>query len=307
MRLARTLNPLLAAMAVHLAISLPATAQTLERIRDSGHIKLGFFADARPFSYETEGKGPQGYTITLCEHIAAQVKSELSMAGLTLDWKAVDPQRALEAVENGNIDILCAPVSVTLEKRRNVSFSLPVFAAGNRAVIRTNAPASLRNVLMQQAGNRPIWRGSPASTVLTGTKVGVAEGTTSEQWLKERVGTLQIDATVVPVADYRTGMQQLADGKLDMFFGERTVVLGVLSTMDRTVHERVEVLDRLFTHEPIALALARNDDDFRRVVDTALSRLYASEQFSALYTKCCGDFNEQTQSFFFWNTLRDGR
>lgn len=307
MRLARTLNLILVATAVTLATALPAAAQTLERIRDSGHIRLGYFTDARPFSYGTEGRGPQGYTITLCEHIAKQVESELSMAGLTLDWKPVKPDRALEEIENGSIDLLCAPMSVTIEKRRNVSFSLPVFAAGNRAVIRSNASQALRNVLTQQASNRPVWRGSPASTVLTGTKVGVAQGTTSEEWLKERVGTLQIDATVIPVTDYRTGMQQLADGKLDMFFGERTVVLGALSTMDRKVHERVEILDRLFTHEPIALAMALNNDEFRRVVDTALSELYAAEQFPALYTSCCGEFNDQTRSFFFWNTLRDGR
>lgn len=228
------------------------------------------------------------------------------MPGVTLDWKVVRPDRALEQIKDGSIDILCAPVSVTLERRRNVSFSLPVFAAGNRAVIRTNAPPPLRNVLTQQSSNQPIWRGSPAATVLTGTRVGVAKGTTSEAWLKERASALQIDARLVPVEDYRTGIQQLADGKLDMFFGERTVVLGVLSTMDRSTSGKVEILDRLFTHEPIALALAHNDDEFRVVVDTALSRLYASEQFPALYTKCCGEFTDETRSFFFWNTLREG-
>lgn len=300
------LYALVFAALANLTFASLASAQTLERIRDTGHIKLGYFADARPFSYETEGAPPQGYTITLCDHIAAQIKSELSMPGLTVDWKEVHPDKAIEQVSQGNIDLLCAPMSVTIEKRRNVSFSLPIFAAGNRAVIRTNASSQLRNVLLQQAGNRPIWRGSPASTVLTGTKVGVAKGTTSEQWLKERIGMLQIDATLVPVEDYRTGVQRLAAGDLDMFFGERTVVLGVLSTMDRSARENVEILDRLFTHEPIALALARNNDDFRAVVDSALSRLYASEQFPALYTKCCGELNEEMRSFFSWNALREG-
>jgi polar amino acid transport system substrate-binding protein len=305
-RRAAGLATLLVTVVLNMTFASLASAQTLERIRETGHIKLGYFADARPFSYETEGTAPQGYTITLCEHIAAQVKSELSMPGLTVDWKEVQPDRALEQVSQGNIDLLCAPVSVTIDKRRNVSFSLPIFAAGNRAVIRTNASSQLRNVLTQQSGNRPVWRGSPAATVLTGTKVGVAEGTTSEQWLKERIGTLQIDAKLVPVEDYRMGIQRLAAGELDMFFGERTVVLGVLSTMDRSVRESVEILDRLFTHEPIALALARNNDDFRAVVDSALSRLYASEQFPALYTKCCGELNEEMRSFFSWNALREG-
>ncbi len=305
-RLAGGLNTLLVGVVVSLAFASIASAQTLERIRETGHIRLGYFADARPFSYETEGKGPQGYTITLCEHIAAQVKLELSMPGVTLDWKKVEPDRALEQVKEGNIGVLCAPMSVTIEKRRSVSFSLPVFAAGNRAVIRTNAPPPLRRVLTEQSGTQPIWRGSPASTVLTGTRVGVAEGTTSEEWLKERASALQVDARVVPVKDYRTGIQQLADGKLDMFFGERTVVLGALSTMDRSTRGKVEILDRLFTHEPIALALGRNDDDFRAVVDEALSRLYASEQFPSLYTSCCGEPNEEMRSFFSWNTLREG-
>lgn len=300
------LHALLVAIVVNLTFVSFASAQTLERIRETGHIRLGYFADARPFSYETEGAPPQGYTIALCDHIAAQVKSELSMSGLTVDWKEVHPDKAIEQVSEGNIDLLCAPLSVTIEKRRHVSFSLPIFAAGNRAVIRTNASPQLRNVLMQQSGNRPVWRGSPASTVLTGTKVGVAEGTTSEQWLRERIGMLQIDAKLVPVEDYRTGVQRLAAGDLDMFFGERTVVLGVLSTMDRSARENVEILDRLFTHEPIALALARNNDDFRAVVDSALSRLYASEQFPALYTKCCGELNEEMRSFFSWNALREG-
>lgn len=305
-RRAAGFNALLVAAVVNLTFASLASAQTLERIRETGHIKLGYFADARPFSYETEGRAPQGYTITLCEHIVAQVKSELSMPGLTVDWREVQPDRALEQVSQGNIDLLCAPVSVTIEKRRHVSFSLPIFAAGNRAVIRTNAPPQLRNVLTQQSSNRPIWRGSPASTVLTGTRVGVAEGTTSEQWLQERIGTLQIDAKLLPVEDYRAGIQRLAAGELDMFFGERTVVLGVLSTMDRSARESVEILDRLFTHEPIALALARNNDDFRAVVDSALSRLYASEQFPSLYTKCCGELNEEMRSFFSWNALREG-
>lgn len=302
--LARGRDVLLACGVVGLALAAPAAAQTLERVRDTGHIRLGYFADARPFSYETEGGAPQGYTITLCEHVAAQVKSELSMPGVTLDWKTVKPDRALEQVRQGSIDILCAPTSVTLERRRIVSFSLPIFPAGNRAVIRADAPRQLRSVLTEQPGNRPIWRGSPAATVLTGTKVGVVQGTTSEQWLKERRGALQIDATLVPVEDYRTGLEQLAAGKLDMFFGEKTIVLGALGTMDRSAREGVEVLDRLFTHEPIALALPRNDDDFRLAVDTALSTLYASEQLPALYTKCCGEFDDGIRAFFFWNTLR---
>ena len=45
------------------------------------------------------------------------------------------------------------------------------------------------------------------------------------------------------------------------------------------------VLDRRFTVEPIALAMRRGDEDFRLLVDRALSQLLASDAFRTLYAK----------------------
>ena len=119
-----------------------------------------------------------------------------------------------------------------------------------------------------------MWRGQPAAKVLKGTTFAVVAGTTSETWLKSRRATLQVDARIVPVVDYRSGLQQLRDGKVDVFFGERSLVLGAMSDKER---EELVILDRLFTHEPAALALARGDEDFRLLVDRALSQFYASD------------------------------
>ena len=65
------------------------------------------------------------------------------------------------------------------------------------------------------------------------------------------------------------------------------------------------ILDRMFTHEPAALALEHGDDDFRVLVDRALSRRYAAGDFAALYSKWCGEFDERARTFFVWNTLSD--
>ncbi|HEX2493646.1 MAG TPA: transporter substrate-binding domain-containing protein, partial [Steroidobacter sp.] len=179
---------------------------------------------------------------------------------------------------------------------------LPIFPGGNRAVVRADAPTALRNVLSEQPTARPVWRGSPAATVLEGAAVAVVSGTTTEKWLAARRSALQINAEFVPVPDYRTGLQRLLDRKADVFFGERTVVLGALGTMESSARENLVILDRRFTHEPIALALPRGDDDFRLLVDRALSQLYASEEFVQLYTKWCGEFDAGTRAFFLWNT-----
>ena len=50
----------------------PAAAQadgTLDRIKDSGEIRLAYRADASPFSFELDGK-PGGYSVNLCLEVA---------------------------------------------------------------------------------------------------------------------------------------------------------------------------------------------------------------------------------------------
>jgi ABC-type amino acid transport substrate-binding protein len=110
---------------------------------------------------------------------------------------------------------------------------------------------------------------------------------------------LQVDARIVPVVDYRSGLQQVRDGKADVFFGERSLVLGALSAKERA---DLVILDRRFTNEPLALALARGDEDFRLLVDRSLSKFYASSAFGELYKRWHGAFNESTRTYFEWNT-----
>jgi ABC-type amino acid transport substrate-binding protein len=277
----------------------PASAATLDRIRETGAIRLGYLADARPFSFRNEAGGADGYSVELCKQVADEVGKELGMPGLRVEWTPVTLDNRLGDVQQGNVDLLCTPTSATLAARKDVSFSIPVFAGGNRAVLRADAPAALRDALSESRSNRAVWRGAPAAHVLKGTSIAVVSGTSSEKWLESRRAALQVDARLVPVSDYRTGLRQLLDHKVDVFFGERSVVLGALSDQER---KDLVILDRLFTQEQFALALARGDDDFRLLVDRSLSRLYASSGFGELYKRWHGEFDERTRTYFMWNT-----
>jgi polar amino acid transport system substrate-binding protein len=166
--------------------------------------------------------------------------------------------------------------------------------------VRKDAPSALRDALAEERPQRPVWRGSPAAKLLEDTTFAVVSGTSSENWLRERRATLQIDAQIVPVPDYRTALQLLLDRKVDVVFGERSLVLGA---MNYTEYEQLTILDRLFTHELAALALARGDEDFRLLVDASLSRLYATREFAARFAQLGGPLDGKTREFFLWNTL----
>lgn len=290
----------LGVISLALVTAMPASAATLERIKESGRIKLGYLVDARPLSYRNDAGAAEGYAVALCEHVAEQVKKELALPQLAVEWVPVTLESRLREVQQGNIDLLCAPTSVTLSRRKEVSFSIPVFAGGNRAVLRKDSLAALREALGDTPRTKAVWRGSPAAKVLKDTTFAVVSGTTTETWLAGRRAAFKVDAKIVPVPDYRTGLQQLRDRKADVLFGERSVIL---AAMDDAARADLVVLDQLFTHESAGMALARGDEDFRLLVDSSLSQFYATGEFGDLYRKWFGEYDVAARAFFQWNTL----
>lgn len=278
----------------------PAPAQTLDRVKEAGRVKLGYLVDMRPFSFKNDSGAPDGYSVALCQRIVADIKTQVGRTDLAVEWVPVTVEARASDIKEGRIDLLCSPMTVSLERRADVSFSIPVFGGGNRAVMRADSVAALRRALDENPTVRPVWRGEPAAKVLQGTTFAVVSGTTTASWLESTRASFQVDAKIVPVADYHTGLQQLVDRKVDVLFGERTLVVGAMNSSER---ESLVVLDRLFTQEPGALALARGDEDLRLLVDRTLSRLYATTAFSDLYRQWFGEFNGITRAFFLWNTL----
>lgn len=293
------------AIALTVLAALPAGAATLERIKDTGHIRFGFLQDAPPFSFRGGNGAPEGYAVELCQKVAEQIERDLALPGLTVDWVPVAFEKRFDEVKKGKIDLLCAPAIETLGRRQDASFSIPIFASGNRAAVRVDAPESLRRLLSETVRTKPVWRGTPAATVLESTKFAIVPGTTGEKWFTEGASSLPVDVHRVLVPDYRQALQQLVKGDVDVVLGDRIVMLGALQGLPRETREKVAILDRMFTYEFAALALKHGDDDFRTQVDRSLSRLYVSAGFAAFYSKWCGKFDERAHTFFLWNTLPD--
>ena len=82
----------------------------------------------------------------------------------------------------------------------------------------------------------------------------------------------------------------------DVLFGDRAVLLGLAKRSPDA--KKLRVLTRHYTYEPLALALARNNDDFRLVVDRALLRFYASPKFGDAYLEVFGKPDADTVEFF---------
>lgn len=280
---------------VCLVQATPAPAATLEKVREAGRLTLGYRVDARPLSYQDESGKPSGYAHALCEKIAEAVKADLGLSTLTVDWVPLSAEDGFKAVEDGRVDLLCGTDDVTLARRKEVAFSIPVYEAGIGAMLRVDASASLRNVLEGRKRFVLIWRGTPAE-ILRKYTYSVLAGSRAETWLAGQKQRFQIDPKIVPVESHNAGVEGLLERRADVFFAERSILL---DAANRSPPPReLIVLDRRFTYEPLALALQRGDEDLRLLVDRTLSRLFGSAEFGSLYAKWFGEPDEETLKFF---------
>src|SRR5262245_4406339 len=120
----RLASPAVAIVVFGLLGAVSASGATLDRVRESGHLRLGYLADARPFSSRAESGEAEGYAVELCKRVAEQVKADLHVTDLAIDWVQVSPDDRLREVQAGGIDLLCAPMTPTLGRRQDVSFSI---------------------------------------------------------------------------------------------------------------------------------------------------------------------------------------
>ena len=277
-----------------LAAALPASAAgTLDKAKESGKLTIGYGADLRPFAYSDGGKAA-GFAVALCNKVVETVKSELKLPALAADFVAVSGDDPARAVEQGKIDLMCGLVP-TLERRALVDFSIPILLSGTGVAVRSDAPVRLVDVLSGREATGPIWRGSsdqPAQRAV----VAVVAGLQLEKELARTLRERRIVADVVPVTDTAAGLQALSSGSAQAFFGDRLVLLAAVAKAGPSSH--VMVLDRLFRRDMVALALRRDDDAFRLVVDRALSRLYRGGELAPLYTSHFGPPSANVLEFF---------
>ena len=274
---------------------------TLSRVRQTGILKLGYYADAGPFSYQDETGKPAGYAISLCQQIATDLKTEMGMATLDIQFVLLTGEDRYDAVTQGRVDLLCGPSVETFTRRKQVSFSIPIFPAGLGALIRADAPAQIRDALTgHEPPYRPLWRASMGLALQSRTFSAVSH-TTALTWLTSKLDEFKIDARIVPVDSHDEGVQRVLNRTSDVLFGERSILLDAKKR--NPAGKDLIVLDRSFTYEPFAFAMARDDEDLRLLVDRSLSNLSRSGQIQSTYKRFFGEPDQSTLSFFRLNAV----
>ena len=238
-----------------IVLAAPATAQTgtLKKVKDTG---------TQPFSFVGEGGKPAGYSIDLCNRIAAEVKDELKLRELKIRWVPVTVETRIDAVAKGRVDIECGSTTASLSRQEKVDFTLPTFVDGGSLL------ATERS-------------GVTVTGDLTDKKVAVIPGTTTQRALAEALKAGGINATIVDVKDHDSGLAALESGGIDAYASDRVILLTLMLTSKSP--GSLVLSDQLYSYEPYGFMIRRDDSAFRLVANRALARLYRSPQIAEIF------------------------
>ncbi|MBW2452047.1 MAG: transporter substrate-binding domain-containing protein, partial [Deltaproteobacteria bacterium] len=121
-------------------------------------------------------------------------------------------------------------------------------------------------------------------------------GSTTAVSLKNLLTETGVNADLVLVKSSEEGFQALNEAKIDAFSADQVVLIGLAMASARPRDYRVS--PDLFTYEPFALAVRKNDSDFRLVADTVIARLYRTGNIFQIHDKWFGQFAKQRSSAF---------
>ncbi len=250
-------------------------SMTLEKIKQTSTIRIGFRESEPPMSSLNEEGNPVGYSIDLCTRIVSEIKRTLNDPKITTVFIPVTAANRFQALADNKIDILCGATTRTLSRSKLVDFTQLTFVSG----------ASLLS--LEESDISGIWD-------LQGKKVAVVKETTTIDHLNKVLKDAASTAAVMPVDSASEGMKALVSGNVDAFASDQVVLIGLALTHDGP--ENFSISDDVFSFEPFALGVRRNDSDFRLIADRVLSRLNRSGQITPLYTKWFGKFTSKIPS-----------
>jgi ABC-type amino acid transport substrate-binding protein len=249
-------------------LALPVAAQTLDKIRKSGTITLGYIDGAAPFSFVDGNGKPQGYSVELCTAVADGVARQLKRESLKVQWVKLTIQNRIDAVRTGKVDLECSTTTWTLTRQQLVDFSLVTFLDGGSLLVKSDSEAA-----------RII--------DFTAKRIAVITGTTTERALREALNRRKVPAELVAIKTRDEGLALLKEGQVDALASDRTALIGVV-VMSGSGRGMFRLLDQDFSVEQYALMLRRNDHDWRLAVNRELARIYRSGAIEDIYGRWLG-------------------
>jgi glutamate/aspartate transport system substrate-binding protein len=248
----------------------PAAAQdvglnpTLENIKRTHTVRLGYREASPPFSFLDQANRPIGYSLELCEAIVEEIGGEVDDANLKIDYVKVTSETRIPAVIDNKIDLECGSTTANAERARRVAFSPLMFVAGTKLMVPKAAAVS-------------------GITDLKGKTIVVTKGTTNEQAIAAADKKFALGLTIVAADDHEQSFQMLADGKAQAFATDDILLYGLIAR--HKAQDKFKVVGDYLSYDPYGIMFRKGEPQLSAVVERTFRKLATNHDLVPLYKK----------------------
>ena len=243
---------------------IASAGAALDHIRASGKIVLGHRESSTPFSYLDSDKRPVGYALDLCLKLADAVKKKLDMKTLSIEYVMVTSSNRIAMVEEGKVDMECGSTTNNAERRNKVAFTVPHYITGARYLVRADEAAT---DIVGLEGKRVV--STKGSTPIKAV----------ERANRERV----LHLVLQEAPEHARAVEMVEKNESDAFAMDDVLLYALIAS--RAQPEKLKVIGKFLTVEPLAIMLPKGDPEFKTILDNEMKRMIVSKEAQAIYDR----------------------
>ncbi|MBY9082203.1 glutamate ABC transporter substrate-binding protein [Paenibacillus sp. HN-1] len=227
-------------------------------IKERGKLLVGVKYDTKLFGLKDPSSGQvEGFDIDISKAIAKHILGDEN----AIELKEVTSKTRIPMLNNGEIDMVVATMTITEERKKEVDFSDVYFQAGQSLLVKKGSPITGLESLTKDS------------------KVLGSKGSTSVKNIKEKVPGI----TVLEFDNYQDAFNALKAGKGDALTTDDAILYG-MSAQDAGY----EVVGKPFTDEPYGIAVQKGNSEVVKAINDTLAELKSNGEYDKIYEKWIG-------------------
>jgi glutamate/aspartate transport system substrate-binding protein len=239
--------------AAHGAGAQQVGQSTLAKIQAANLIAIGHRETSVPFSY-----------VDANNKVIDAVKAQTGHPELHVRFIPVTSQNRIPLVQNGTVDLECGVTTNLMSRQNQVAFSDTFFVATTRLLTRKDS-------------------GIKDFSDLAGKTVVTNQGTTSERILRKMNEEKKMNMQIISAKDYGEGRLTLESGRAVAYMMDDILLAGTRALTARPSDWAIVGTPQ--SSEAYGFMMRKDDSEFKKLVDGAMSQMMKSGEIRTLYDK----------------------
>ncbi|TBL78632.1 glutamate ABC transporter substrate-binding protein [Paenibacillus thalictri] len=234
------------------------SASVMDEIKSRGKLVVGVKYDTKLFGLKDPASGKvEGFDVDIAKALAKRIVGDENK----IELKEVTSKTRIPMLDNKEIDMIIATMTINEERKKQVDFTDVYFKAGQSLLVKKGSP--IKSI----------------TDVKKGTKVLAVKGSTSVDNVKKQAP----DATVLEFDNYQDAFSALKAGQGDTLTTDNAILYG-MAVQD----PGFEVVGEPFTDEPYGIAIKKGESALVAKVNEQLKAMQSDGEYNKIYEKWIG-------------------